>query len=190
MPRKNDYEDLYGLDMYDMGQWITPSMIQESVIAAAAGAGAILLASWATPMLPVPENMKGTPNASRLRCAVATLGGLLVGRFVWDWNRDAAMAIIGGVGGLGLAQLVDSFFDIEIVGKPLGALPEDVELSEGDEALLSAYDYDQAQALAAFGTTGVTSAPGAFADPTVTPEALMGTVVQSETLGQYNPYMA
>jgi len=191
MPR-NDYEDLYGLDMYDMGAWVTPSMIQDSIIAAAAGAGAILLASWSAPMLPVPEKLKGTPNASRLRAAVATVGGLLVGRLMWDWNRDAAMAVIGGVGGLGLAQLVDSFFDIEIVGKPLGALPEDVALSEGDEALLSAYDYDQAQALAALGTTGITSAPSAFADPTVTPEALMGlhgTVVQGESLG-YNPYMA
>jgi hypothetical protein len=51
-------------------------------------------------------------------------------------------------------------------------------------------------ALAALETTGVTSAPGAFqgfADPTVTPEALFGlegTVVQQETLGGYNAYMA
>jgi hypothetical protein len=188
MPR-NDYDDLYGLDMYDMGQWLTPSMVQESLIAAAAGAGSILLASWVSPMLPVPKEWEGTPNQHRLRAAVAAVGGLLVGRLMWDWNRDAAMAVIGGVGGLGLAQLIDSFFKPELVGYPLGTLPEDVELSEGDEALLSAYDYDQSQALAALGTTGVTSAPSAFADPTVTPEALMGTVVQQETLG-YNPYMA
>jgi hypothetical protein len=192
MPRKNDYDDLYGLDMYDMGQWLTPSMVQDSVIAAAAGGGAILLASWVSPMLPVPENWQGTPNAHRLRAAVATLGGMIVGRLMWDWNRDAAMAVIGGVSGLGIAQLVDSFFKPELVGNPLGALPQDVELSEEDEALMGAYDYDQAQALASLGTTGVTSAPSAFADPTVTPEALMGfggTVVQGETLG-YNPYMA
>ena len=183
-----DYDDLYGLDMYDMGQFLTPSMVQDALIAAGAGAGAILLASWISPMLPAPEAWEEA-NKHRLRAAVATVGGLLIGRLMWDWNRDAAMAVIGGVGGLGIAQLVDSFFKPELVGYPLGTLPEDVELSEGDEALLSAYDYDQAQALSALETTGVTSAPSAFADPTVTPEALMGAVVQQETLG-YNPYMA
>lgn len=180
------YDDMAGLDMYDdMGQFYSPDMVRDSLVAAGAGAGAILLASWITPKLPAPETWE--PAAQhRMRAAVATLGGILVGRGLWDYNRDAAMAVIGGVAGLGLAQLVDSFFDISILdGNPLGTLPEDIELS--------AYDNDAMGALSALETTGVTTAPAAFADPTVTPEALMGfhgTVVQQETLGQYSPYMA
>jgi hypothetical protein len=184
------YDDMAGLDMYDDGmeQFYSPSMVRDSLVAASAGAGAILLASWITPKLPAPETWE-PQNQSRMRAAIATLGGILVGRGLWDYNRDAAMAVMGGVAGLGLAQLVDSYFEISILdGNPLGTLPEDIELS--------AYDQDGMGALHALETTGVTTAPGAFqgfADPTVTPEALMGfdgTVVQQETLGQYNPYMA
>jgi hypothetical protein len=70
-------------------------------------------------------------------------------------------------------------------------------LGEGDD-YMSYGDDDGMAALAALETTGVTSAPGAFqgfADPSVTPEALMGlqgTVVQQETLGgleAYAPYL-
>lgn len=189
MPRYEDDYDLMGLDMYDMGQFLTPAMVQDSLIAAGAGAGAILLASWLAPMLPAPEEMEAA-NKSRLRAAVGAVGGLLAGRLLWDWNRDAALAVMGGVGGLGLAQLIDSFFEKPaLIGTPFGVLPEDVELSEADEALLPAYDAPSA--LSALETTGVTTAPGAFSDPTVTPEALMGfdgTVVQQETLG-YAPYL-
>lgn len=186
-------DDMMGLDMYDdLDGFLSPDMIRDSFIAAGAGAGAILIATWLTPKLPAPADWEET-NQHRLRAATATLGGLLLGRALWDYNRDMAMAVVGGVAGLGLAQLLDSFFEINLLdGTPLGTLPEDIELSAGDEALLEAYDHDQASALNALETPGVTTAPGAFADPTVTPEALMGfsgTVVQAETLG-YNPYMA
>ncbi len=187
------YDDM-DLDAYDMGEmWYTGDQVRDSAIAAAAGGGAILLTAWAMPKLPAPEGW--TPKAqSRMRAGLAILGAGLVGRGLWDVNRDAAMAVMGGVGGLGIAQLVDSYFDISILdGNPLGTLPEDIELSAGDEALLEAYDNDAMGAMAALETPGVTEAPGAFADPTVTPEALMGfdgTVVQSETLGEYLPYMS
>jgi hypothetical protein len=128
-------------------------------------------------------------NQHRLRAAVATAGGLIAARLVWDYNRDAAMAIIGGVAGLGIVQLLDSFFDMKFVNNPLGTLPEDVSLS-GDEALLSAYD--RSQAMAGLESAAIARSPGAFSDPTVTPEALMGfegAVVQQENLG-YNPYMS
>lgn len=202
MPNYSDYDMM---DAYDFDQFVTPSMLQDSLIAAGAGAGAILLASWISPFLPAPEKWKEDPekmvNMSRLRAALAGVGGLLVGRLMWDWNRDAAMAVIGGVTGLAAAQIVDSFIQVEdesgtkkrstLIGTPLGVLPEDVELSAADEALLSAYDAPGA--MAALETTGITSAPGAFADPTVTPEPLFGldgTVVQQETLGAYNPYLS
>jgi hypothetical protein len=188
--RRDDY-DLMGLDAYD--EFYTPAMIRDSLIAAGVGAGAILIGAWATPNLPAPEKM--TPeNQHRMRAAVAAVGGLLIGRGLWDYNRDAAMAVIGGITGLGIAQFVDSFFDEPILGgTPLGVLPEDVELSQGDEALLAAYDNDQYNALSALETTDVVQSQGAFADTTVTPEALFGmgsTMVQEQTLGQYNPYMS
>lgn len=177
------YDDMMGLDMYDDGMegFMSVEMLKEQVIAAGAGAGAVLLATWLTPKLPTPEAWSAV-NKSRLRAGVATVVGMLLSRGLWDYNRDAAMAVLGAVSGLGVAQLVDSFFEINLLGgTPLGALPYDSELS---------YDNDAMSALAALETTGVTTAPGAFSDPTVTPEALMGTVVQAETLGTYNPYMA
>ncbi len=188
--------DMMGLDMYDdLDGFVSPDMIKDAFIAAGAGAGALLLATWATPKLPAPEAWEAT-NKSRLRAGTATVGGLLIGRLLWNYNRDIAMAVIGGVAGLGLAQLLDSFFDINLLnGTPLGTLPEDIQLSAGDEALLDAYDHDQRRALSALETVGVASSAPAFqgfADPTVTPEALMGfasPVVQAESLG-YNPYMA
>jgi len=183
-----NYDDLMGLDMYDLDGFITPSMIKDSLIAAAAGAGAILLASWATPKVPVPATVD-EKNAHRLRAGVALVGGLAAGRLVWDYNRDAAMAIIGGVAGLGLIQLLDSFFDMSFINNPLGALPEDVSLS-GDEALLSAYD--RSQAMAGLESAGISRSAGAFSDPTGTQEALMGfdgAMVQHETLG-YQPYLS
>lgn len=193
------YDDMMDLDMYDdgMGEFMTMDMVRDQLIAAGAGGGAILLASWLAPMLPVPEGWSGTVKGSRLRAAVAAVGGMLMGRALWDYNRDAAMAVLGGVTGLAIAQVADSFFDLSLLGgTPLGETPMDMELS--NESLLSAYDNDGMAALRsleAMGTTGVTSAPGAFAgfaDPTVTPEALFGlsgTVVQGETLG-YNAYLA
>ncbi len=86
---------------------------------------------------------------------------------------------------------MDSFFKdkegnvSQLVGTPFGVLPEDLELDGADEAMMQ-YG-DAATALSALERTDVNVTPGAFQEPTVTPEALMGTVVQQETLGQYNP---
>jgi hypothetical protein len=186
------YDDMMDLDMYDdgMGEFMTMDMVRDQLLAASAGGGALMVASWLTPMLPVPEGWDGTAKGSRLRAAVAGVGGMLASRALWDYNRDAAMAVLGSVTGLAIAQIADSFFELDLLGgTPLGETPSDMALSE--ESLLSAYDNDGMAALRSLETTGVTSAPGAFADPTVTPEALMGTVVQAETLGQagYNAYM-
>lgn len=190
MPRK-DYDDLMGLDMYD--EFVTPDMIQDGLIAAGAATGAILLASWVTPYLPAPEEMSAE-NQHRLRAGIAAVGGLLVGRGLWDYNREAALAVIGGVTGLAAAQFIDSFFDIKLLGgTPLGLLPTDTELSQGDEALLANYDADAQAALASLETTNVSTAPGAFAGPVVTPEQLFGLgepVVQQEVLGDYGPWLS
>lgn len=195
--RFSEYDGMSGLDMYDdMEAFMSPRMLQEQLIAAGAGAGAILIGAWLMPRLPAPDTMT-EPNQHRMRAALATVAGMVGARALWDWNRDAAMAVLGGVSGLGLAQLIDSFFEANLLGGgyPLGWLPDDGSLSAGDQALLSAYDHGSA--LSALETVGVNASAPAFptqrqaplADPTVTPEALMGTVVQTETLG-YSPYLA
>jgi hypothetical protein len=191
-----DYDDM-GMGLYDdMGAFMTPAMLQEQVIAAGAGAGAILLAAWAMPKLPTPSTWS-EPNQHRLRAGLALVGAGLAARMLWDYNRDAAIAVIGGVGGLALAQLIDSYVDANLLGggNPLGQMPDSSELSAGDLALLGAYN---GGALSALEAVNVQGSPGAFArgqfaDPTVTPEALMGfggVVTQSETLGAYGPWMA
>jgi hypothetical protein len=78
--------------------------------------------------------------------------------------------------------------------KGFGLLPEEMELSGSDEALLAQYgDYGAMNALASFEATSIQESRGAFAGPTVTNEQLYGfqaPVVQAETLGAYNPYLA
>jgi hypothetical protein len=101
------------------------------------------------------------------------------------------MGIVGGVGGMAMANLIDA-----AIAQFRGTERMGIGLGDADESLLAGYDdVEGMEALAALETTGVSTAPGAFqgfSDPSVTPEALMGldgTVVQEETLGGYNAYM-
>lgn len=187
------YDDLMGLDMYDdgMGEWYSADMLREQVMAAGASAGSILLASWALPKLAEMEWMKKLeePTRHRVTALLGILGGMVGGRLLWDKNRDAAMAVVGGVAGLGLAQLLDSFFEANLLGH--GASPM-YPLGSSDDALLAAYGSDNASALAALESTNVAASRGAFggfAGTVVNPEQLMGldaAVVAGETLGDNN----
>ena len=177
------YDDMSDMGLYDdMGAFMSPAMLQEQTMAAGAGAGAILLAAWAMPKLSTVWPAAWTePNKHRANAAFALIGAGLGARMMWDYNRDAAIAILGGVGGLALAQLIDSYVDANLLGGgyPLGQMPDSSELSAGDLALLGAYNGGNMGALAALEAANVQSSPGAFArgqfaDPTVTPEALMG----------------
>lgn len=202
------YDDLMGLDMYDdgMGGMYSAAMLRDQVIAAGASAASILLASWGLPKLASTAMMQklDEPNRHRVTALIGILGGMLGGRLLWDKNRDAAMAIVGGVSGLGLAQLIDSFFDANLLGGgasaiyPLGDTTylSDGDLSASDRALL-AYGSDSSHALSALEAANVKGSRGAFGGPIVNTEALMGfngldaAVVAGETLGeQYNPYMS
>jgi hypothetical protein len=201
-----NYDDLSGLDMYDdgMGEIYSVDMLKGALIAAGASASAIVVGTLVLPKLTASEMLSKYEPTTRSRiAAVLSIGaGLVLGRLALPYNRDAAMAIVGGLGGLGIAQLADSFLDRDLLhGTPLGALNADQEyadqeLSDGDEALLSAYDEDSGSALAALESSNVHAARGAFSGfegPQVSQEALMGldaAVVQGETLGVYNPYLA
>lgn len=190
-----DYDDMMGLSMYDDGMdgLMSPDMLKDSMIAAGAGAGAIMLASWAVPKIPAPASWTAD-NQHRFRAGIGILAGVAVGRGLWHYNRDAAMAAIGGVAGIGLAQLIDSFLGGQVLkGTPLGAMPDEESLNANDAALLSAYENGNMGALAALESTNINSAAPAFSglsDPTITREALMGTGVQMETLGGYQPYLS
>jgi hypothetical protein len=202
------YDDLMGLDMYDdgMGGLYSAEMLKDQVIAAGASAASILLAAWALPKLSaskmLTDMVTDEPNRHRVAAVVGILGGMIGGRLLWDKNRDAAMAIVGGVSGLGLAQLIDSYFEKNLIGGgatavyPLGSFAGagDDSLSQSDQALLAAYGSDD------LGATSVRASRGAFGGlhgTVVNPEQLMGfngldaAVVAGETLGEnYNPYMA
>jgi hypothetical protein len=195
-----NYDDLMGLDMYDDGMegYYSADMFKEQMIAAGASAAGIVLAAWALPKLNETEMFKKyeEPTRHRVLGLMGVLGGMVMGRVLWNYNRDAAMAVVGGVSGIGLAQILDTFFDAHLLhGYPLGAYPGSGELSSGDLAMLAAYGDDQGMALSALENTSINTARGAFqgfSAPQISTEALMGfgsTMVQAETLG-YNPYMA
>lgn len=195
---RDNYDDLMGLDMYDdgMSEFVTMEMLKESVIAAGSSAAAILLATWGLPKLAkavLPDDMS-EPNKHRIYAVMQIVAGLAAGRGLWNYNKDAAMAVIGGISGLGIAHLVDTFFEADLGPRfQLGAYPDSDTLSAGDAALLSAYGSDNGRALASLEATNIRPAAGAFsgfAGPVISQEALMGAVVQQETLGAYNPYLS
>jgi len=183
-----NYDDMMGL-----GDLMTPEMVKDALVGMGSGAGSIMLASYLMPKIPMPESW-APENKSRLRAGLGILAGLLAGRALYDYNRDASMAVVGGVSGLGFAQLIGSYLGTNPVSG-FGMLPEEAELSQmSDEALLASYgDNGAMNALASLESTSVQAARGAFSGPTVTNEQLFGLgspVVQMETLGAYQPYLS
>jgi len=190
------YDDMMGLEFGDYEGIFNMAQMKESLIATTAGGGAILLTTWGFKMVAEKIDLAGKvkdPLArSALTSGAAFLLAIAAGRALGDYNQTAAIGVAGGLGGFAMANLIDAAISrftnqARILGTGLG---ED-ELSGDDESLLTGYD--GMSALAALEATGVTSAPGAFADPSVTNEALMGfegTVVQQESLGAYSPYLA
>lgn len=189
---RSSYDDLAGLDMYDAGMGgLIPDMeeAKAQLLAAGSSALAIILATWGMPKVPTPKDWTEA-NQHRLRAGLAVIGGMLAARGLWNYNRDAAMAVLGGVSGLGLAQLLDSFLEMDILhGTPLGQYDANA-LSAGDEALLTAYSPDSGT----LALTEVGASRPAFqglGGPVVSNEQLMGAVVATETLGEgYNAYLS
>jgi len=190
-----DY-DMEGLEFGEyggLGSWIDMEMVTDALIASGAGAATLLAGTYGVDMLmskvdflrPADED-----NKRRVKGLLQIVLGIAVGSQVYDANNRmrsaASMGIIGGLGAVGMANILNTFLGANAVS--LDALP-------GESSLLSAYsdDFDGVAALSALEATGVASSPGAFAqfaDPSVTNEALMGTIVQQEELGAYQPYLA
>jgi hypothetical protein len=192
------YDDMMGLEFGEyegMGQFLSAEMLKEALIASTAGGGAILLTVYGVKKLSEQLDLANKiPNPivrSAVTSAVTLLLGVAGGKALYEYNREAAMGVAAGLGGIAMANFIDAVI-AQVTGNPrmLNTL--------GDSDMPYGGNMDGMAALAALETTGVTSAPGAFqgfADPTVTPEALMGfdgTVVQQETLGEmgYGGYLS
>lgn len=195
------YDDMMGLEFGDyegMEAFLNAEMLKEALIASTAGGGAILAAGWGVKKLSETLDLSTRIENPLLRATVISGGtfllGVAAGRGLYEYNREAAMGIVGGVGGFAMANFIDAAISAMTGNERM--MPS---LGEGDDYMTSYGSDDGMAALAALETTGVTSAPGAFSgmgDPSVTPEALMGldgTVVQQETLGglgAYAPYLS
>ncbi len=182
------YDDMMGLEFGEFGSFLDGQMIKDALVASAAGGVAVLAGAAALNKLLamdwMPQMVKDNRKVVKGVGLIAL--GFIGGRAVYGHSREASMGILGGMGALGVANIVNNF---------LGANTVSLEGDDSrDESLLS--NYDNMAALASLEATSVQEAAGAFsgfADPTVTPEQLMGfqgTVVQSETLGGYAPYLS
>jgi len=191
------YDDMMGLEFGDyegMEQFLNAEMLREALIASTAGGGAILLAAWAAKQASEATNLSTMIENPLLRSAVLSGGtlllGVIAGRSLYEYNREAAMGIVGGVGGFAMAAFIENAL-AQFTGQEKLQV---ASLGEGDDYMTNYGGEEGMAALQALETTGVTTAPGAFqgvGDPSVTPEALFGlegTVVQQETLGGLQAY--
>ena len=175
-----DYDDLAGLEFGEFDEIINMQMLQEMGLSGLAGAGAIIattLGAQRVAKLSIFANM--TPvNRARALSAVAVAVGVGASRGLYNVNRDAAMGVAGGVIGLGLANLVGTFFTANPLGAPLG------EMTDDDGTMLADYDYSTINGLA---EANVEQHDPAFSR---LGPSLQGAVVNQESLQGYAPYLS
>lgn len=108
---------MFGLEMYDssydLGAFLDPEAIKSHLMSGAAGGVGILTVATLLNKIDQPSMFEATPagamNWRRSKDALAIVIGVLGGRAMYDKNRDAAMGFVGGVAGLGFADLIASF---------------------------------------------------------------------------------
>lgn len=117
-----DPYDMSGLESFGLGAFLDAEHMKALLMGGAVGGGGIMLTTtvldkvWAQPaagsgsmFAPDAQGGNGTMNYKRAKSALTALIGVLGGRALYDRNRDAAMAFVGGVSGLGFAELVASW---------------------------------------------------------------------------------
>lgn len=184
----DNYDDMGMEGFGDLEAFFDAEILKEVGMAGASGAVAILLGTYGLQAVAGMDWLKtmDPTNRSRMTSGIAIAGGIVAGRGLYGYNRDAAMGVAGGLIGLGLANLVGTFFTKNPLGTPLGE-------TDDDSSMLADYDYEALNGVAGLAETGVQSAAPAFRGlqgPTVTPEQLQGAMVQQETLGAYMPYLS
>lgn len=190
----NSLADFDSMDFGDLDGFFDVAILKELGIAGASGTAAALLGTYAIQKMAAMDMFKDWKplDRSRVLSGVAIAAGVLAGRGLYQYNRDAAMGVAGGLAGLGLASLIGTFFETRLV-PVLGEV-------EDESMLLADYDYEAMNGLHGdddeagdLGETAVQASAPAFRGlhgPTVTQEQLQGAVVQQETLGAYMPYLS
>lgn len=197
-----DYDSMEGLEyggtyggLFDF--IMDAEMRTQALTVAVAGGAGILAGTYGVNWL--MDNVEflkpaDATNEPYVRSGLQLGIGLIAGGALYSYAQanggdpmmsSAAMGVLGGLSALAVANVLNGMLGANKVSGLTG-VPED------DSSLLSAYsdEFDGVAALSALEATGVSTAAGAFADPSVTNEALMGTMVQQEDLGAYQPYMA
>lgn len=197
-----DY-DMMGLEMYDssydLGAWLDAETVKAHLMAGASGGVGILLVSTLMGKIGNPflkTDADGTPtgtaeaqasaamNWRRTKDVLAVVAGVLGGRLMYDQNRDAAMGFVGGVAGLGFADLVASFVNdpASTTGPTVSTSLSGGHLSGGDLAALEAA---VSQAYPAW-----SPAPEQLSGTVSQTMALSAPMVTTTELGAYAPYLS
>jgi hypothetical protein len=151
-----DYEGMEGMgDWADFALDLVPSMqeIKEGLTVAGSGAAALLAGSMLLPkVLPASWSPK-------LKNGVALLLAIAGAKVAVRYNRALALGILGGLGGLAVANIVSDF-----LGKPvsLGDFSESPEerllsefLGEEDESLMNLSQLPEEEMLSAYSDEGM-----------------------------------
>jgi hypothetical protein len=159
-------------DLFDFEEWFSKDALMSDAIAAASGAGGILLASAAIPKLSemiLPADMS-LENKSRIRSGMGLLVAFIGGRILWRVDKRASAGFVGAVGGLALAQLIGGVANLDV---GFAALPE-------EEALTGLMGNGETEELAQLGAAVAEASRREFAG---------STTVTTEHLG-YAPHLS
>lgn len=116
------YDDMMGLEMYGgdgLGAWLTGDMLKQQLMAGAVGAGGILLTATVLGKIDQPASITDPMNWRRIKDLIAVGVGVLGGRALHDRNPSAAMAFVGAVAGMGIADAVASWVPANSDGSPM-----------------------------------------------------------------------
>lgn len=99
----------------------TGEEVKRSLMSGAAGGAGILLVSTVLDKIPQPtEGTFADPtNWRRTKAVLAIVAGIFGGRALYDRSPDAAMAVVGAVSGLGMADLIASWIPASDDGTPM-----------------------------------------------------------------------
>lgn len=174
--------DMMGLGMYDssydLGALLDPEAIKSHLMSGASGGVGILLVATLLNKIDQPSMIADPMNWRRAKDVIAIAAGVLGGRLMYDKNRDAAMGFVGGVAGLGFADLIASFVndpaDPMVRTTLAGGHLSGGELRSLEAAVSQAYPAWQPQLAGTVTQTAELSAP----------------VVSQTELGAYAPYLS
>lgn len=137
--------DMMGLEMmdssYDLGAFLSPEMLKDHLFSGASGAIGILAVSTLLNKIEQPAMFTGenaAMNWRRTKDVAAIAIGVLGGRALYENSPRAGMGFVGGVAGLGFADLIASFINDPAAAPTVRTSLAGGHLSGGDLAMLEA----------------------------------------------------